>query len=61
LLPRVVAVVVLLGAAIYLIASALGVQRAEFVNYFIASVMLVMASFLTALVLFGIVRLFRRR
>jgi hypothetical protein len=51
----------LLGAAIYLIASALDVQRAEFVNYFIASVMLVIGSFLTALVLFGIVRLFRRR
>ena len=51
----------LLGAAIYLVASALGVQRAEFFDYLIASVMLVVASFLTALVLFGIIRLFRRR
>ena len=50
----------LLGAAIYFVASALGVQRGELLDYFLASMALVVASFLTAAILFGIIRLFRR-
>ena len=51
----------LLGVAIYSIASALGVQRSELFAYFLESMLLVIASVLTALILFGISRLFRRK
>ena len=55
------ALVVLFGIAIYMIASALGVERSELLGYFVTSAMLVVWSILTALVLFGSIRLFRRR
>jgi len=60
LLPRVVVIVLLVGVAIYFVASALGVQRGELLGYFLASVSLVVASMLTAAILFGVVRLFKR-
>jgi hypothetical protein len=53
-------IVLLVGAAIYFIANALGVQRGELLGYFLTSLSLVGASILTAAIVFGIIRLFRR-
>lgn len=60
LLPRVVVIVLLIGVVIYSVASALGIENAELWRYFLASMLLVVGSALLALVVFGIIRLFRR-
>jgi hypothetical protein len=56
----VVLIVLLVGVAIYFIASVLGVQRGELLGYFLTSMSVVVASILTAAILFSIIRLFRR-